>query len=59
MKFFDNIKDFCLNITDKLSDYIKVKKQNIEETLEEESTKENYFNKKMLVISIGIFLLIF
>ena len=59
MKFFDNIKDFCLNITDKLSGYIKVKKQNIEETLEEESTKENYFNKKMLVISIGIFLLIF
>ena len=38
MKFFDNIKDFCLNITDKLSDYVKVKKRNIEETLEEEST---------------------
>ena len=59
MKFFDNIKSFCLNIKDKLSAYIKVKKQSIEETLEEESTRENYFNKKMLVISIGIFLLIF
>ena len=48
MKFFDNIKDFCLNITDKLSGYVKLKKQNIEETLEEESTKENYSLRNIL-----------
>lgn len=59
MKFFDIIKDFCLNIIDILSNYIKYRKECIKETLEEESTKENYFNKKMLIVSIGIFLLVF